>query len=228
MRRTAWMPRASWASSAAAAGRAAASRSSATRSGRTRIERPRALGSPGARDLSTARPPVTLEAHADPVGEGGRALLGHRDREAGGGGLDLVVRVGGPQHLPVARHGLDHLDGDRFLLVVAEGDLPLDLVEIRADPLPVLLHPIAHHVEGLAHLDPHLLVLRSVLDPVLADELLAARGVRLVHPDLALGQRDPEPVLLAVAEIEVDADLLVGERHAVLAAVVVRRPVVDV
>src|ERR1700737_1819417 len=130
MRRTAWMPRASWASSAAAAGKAAASRSSATRSGRTRIERPRALGSPGVPSLSTARPPARLEAHADPVGEGRRALLGHRDREAGGGGLDLVVRVGGgPQHLPVARHGLDHLDGDRFLLVVAAGVFPLALVK---------------------------------------------------------------------------------------------------
>src|SRR3984893_9050766 len=133
MRWIACSPRASWASSAPATGRAPPRSSRATRSGRARMEEAPCLGSSEARGLSTARPPATLEAHADPVGEGGRALLGHRDGEAGGGGLDLVVRVGGPQHLPVDRHRLDRLDGGRFLLVVAEGGLPLDLVEIRAD-----------------------------------------------------------------------------------------------
>ena len=141
--------------------------------------------------------------------------------------LGLLPRVRGRQHLPVAGYGLD--DGDRLvvLLVVAQRDLPLDLVEIGGDLAPLLLRALADHVEGVAHLDHHALVPGRVVDPVLADELLAAGGVGLVDADLALGQRQAEPVLLAVLDVEVDADLLVGHRHAVRRAVVVLRAVID-
>src|SRR6267143_1049702 len=57
---------------------------------------------------------------------------------------------------------------------------------------------IADHVEGVAHLDHHALVPGRVVDPVLADELLAAGGVGLVDADLALGQRQAEAGFLAV------------------------------
>jgi hypothetical protein len=46
---------------------------------------------------------------------------------------------------------------------------------------------LADHVEGVAQLDLHALVLGRVVDPVLADELLAARRIGLV-PLLAANQ----------------------------------------
>ena len=51
--------------------------------------------------------------------------------------------MGGAEHLPVAGHGLEDVDRDGFLLVVAELDLPLDLVDAAADLLPVALDALA-------------------------------------------------------------------------------------
>src|SRR5437667_9014406 len=100
---------------------------------------------------------------------------------------------------PASRRApLDHDDRLVLLLVVAQRDLPLDLVEIGGDLPPLLLRALADQVEGVAHLDLHALVLGRVVDPVLADELLAAGRVGLVHAHLALGQRHAEPVVLRV------------------------------
>src|SRR5215467_15523236 len=97
------------------------------------------------------------EAHANAIAELALAVLGHGNLPLRGEGLDLLVGMAGAQDLPVAGHRLDHLYGDGFLLVVAQGDLPLDFVEVRGDPLPILLRALSHHVERLAHLDPDLL-----------------------------------------------------------------------
>ena len=141
--------------------------------------------------------------------------------------LDLLVGVTRGEDLPVAGNGLDDGDRLRLALVVTERNLPLDLVEVRGDLLEVLLGALADQIECVAHLDLHALVLGRVVDPVLADELLTARGVRLVDPDLALRQRQAQPVLLAVLDFEVDRDLLIRDRHTVGIAVVVGRAVVD-
>ena len=89
-------------------------------------------------------------------------------------GLHLLVPVGLAEHLPVPRHRLEDCHRDIFLFMVPQRDLPLDLIEPPADLLPVLLDSLADHVEGLPHLDLHALVLGGVVDPVLADELLAS------------------------------------------------------
>src|SRR5439155_8763346 len=95
-----------------------------------------------------------------------------------------------------------------------------------SDLLPeVLLRALARQVERVAHLDLHALVLGRVINPVLTDELLAARPVGLVDADLTLRKRHAQPVLLAVLDLEVDADLLVRDGHAVRSAVVVLRAV---
>jgi len=142
-------------------------------------------------------------------------------------GLDLLVRVARGEDLPVAGHGLDDGDRLRLGLVVPERDLPLDLVEVRGELLEVLLGALADQIERVAELDLHALVLGRGVDPVLADELLAARAVGLVDAHLAFRQRYAQPVLLAVLHLEIDRDLLIGDRHAVGVAVVVRRAVVD-
>src|SRR5262249_6112958 len=150
----------------------------------------------------------------------GLAFLRHRDLPESGEGLDFLVRLARPDDLPVPWYGLNHLDRDGLLLVVADPNLPLDLVEVRGDPLPVLLGALADHVEGIAHFDLDLLVFWCLAPPVLADELLAAGSVGLVAPPPPLGNRQAEPVLLAVLELEVDADLLVRHGDAVLRPVV--------
>src|SRR5206468_3370928 len=66
-----------------------------------------------------------------------------------------------------------------------------------------------------------------VVDPVLADELLAAAGIRLVDADTPLGQRQAQPIRLAVLDLEIHADLLIRDRCPVRRAVVVLGPVVD-
>jgi hypothetical protein len=68
---------------------------------------------------------------------------------------------------------------DRGRLVVAQRDLVLQLVDV-ADLLEVDLLALAHHVEGVADLQVERLVLRRVVDAVLADELHAAGRVLLV------------------------------------------------
>src|SRR2546427_8680083 len=50
---------------------------------------------------------------------------------------------------PVAGHRLDHGDRLVLLLVVAQRDLPLDLVEIGGDLPPLLLRALADQVEGV-------------------------------------------------------------------------------
>src|SRR3989475_7113405 len=161
-----------------------------------------------------------LEADADAVDELGGAFLRDGDLILQRVGLDLLVLVARGQDLPVAGDGLDDGHGLGLALVVAEGDFPLDLVEVRGELLEILLRALADQVEGVAHLDLHALVLGRVVDPVLADELLAARAVGLVDTNLALGQRQAEAVLLAVLDLEVDRDLLVRNRHAVRVPVV--------
>jgi hypothetical protein len=62
-----------------------------------------------------------------------------------------------------------------------------------------------------------------VVDAVFADELLGPALVRLVDPHRALRQRHAHVVVLAVVDVQVDADLLVRDDLAVVAAVVVLR-----
>ena len=66
-----------------------------------------------------------------------------------------------------------------------------------------------------------------MVDPVFADELLAARGIGLVHAHASLGQRHAETVLLAVLQLEIDADFLVRDGQPVGGPVVVGGAVVD-
>src|SRR6266511_4665789 len=154
-----------------------------------------------ARPLGPARPRLIklrksgLAADANPVDELRGALFGDGDREAQRVGLGFVERVGGVQHLPVAGHRLDHRHRLVLLFVVAQRDLPLDLPQARAELAPVLLRALADHVEGLAQLDLHALVLGRVVDPVLADELLAACRIGLVDAHLALGQWQAQPAV---------------------------------
>ena len=107
----------------------------ADRAGRSRTE---GAGQPGLRIHQQA-----LEAGAYSVGELGRPLLRHRHGEAEGVRLHLLRCVARPEDLPVARHRLD--DGDRHVLrlVIPQRDLPLHLVEVRAEPLPVALDALA-------------------------------------------------------------------------------------
>src|SRR5262249_5639506 len=79
----------------------------------------------------------------------GRFLL-DRNLELERMAFDLLEPVRAVEHRPVAGHRLDH--GDRLLLalVVAQRDLPLDLVDIRRDLPPLLLRALANHVERVA------------------------------------------------------------------------------
>src|SRR5262249_7533207 len=122
-------------------------------------------------------PPSALEAQPNAVRQLRSAFLAYRDLELQRVRFGLLPRVGRGQHLPITRHRLDH--GDRLvgLLVVAQRDFPLYFVEARSNLAELLLRSLADDVEGVAHLDLHAFVRRSVVDPVLADELLAAGGI---------------------------------------------------
>ena len=101
---------------------------------------------------------------------------------------------------------------DRLRLVVAQ--LHFDLFFHPLAPwcrrVKIDLAALADHVERRAQLHAHLLVLRRVVDLVLADELEAAVGlVELRHAHAARGQRHAESELLVVLELEVDVHLLV-------------------
>jgi hypothetical protein len=100
------------------------------------------------------RPAFDLNSGSDAVEELHGAVLGHGDLVLQRVGLDLLVTVGGVEDLPVARDGLD--DRHRLLLrsVVAERDLPLDLVQIARDLSPVLLGPLADDLEDLCPVRP--------------------------------------------------------------------------
>jgi hypothetical protein len=96
------------------------------------------------------------------------------------------------------------------------------------------LAALADHVERRTEADPDFLVLRRVVDLVLADELEAAvRGIELRNADTPGRQRHAEASSLVVLELEVDVDLAVHRQaelalgHRLAPAVVAGEPVVD-
>ena len=99
----------------------------------------------------------------------------------------------GFKHLPVAGDGLPDLDPDGLGLGVAQletvGGLELILPGTHAGELDeVRLHLVGGDVKGLAELQAHLLVLRGMVDAVLADELGLILGIPLIDAHHALGQ----------------------------------------
>ena len=81
------------------------------------------------------------------------------------------------QDSPGAAYGLIHFDRDGRGLVIAEDDLVLDLVDVRADLLEVGLFPLGDDIESVSDLQFECLIGRGVLDAVLAHELRPAPGV---------------------------------------------------
>jgi hypothetical protein len=81
-------------------------------------------------------------------------------------------------HLPVAGHGLLHPDHDGLVLGIAQFDAPGRFADIVGDASVIGLLALGGDVEGFAQPELELLVLRRVLDAVLADELRRALAVR--------------------------------------------------
>jgi hypothetical protein len=79
--------------------------------------------------------------------------------------------LGRPQDLPGAANRLVDLDRHRDRLVVTQRDLEFHLVNVGRDLLEVGLLALADDVEGVADLQVDDLVLRRVVDVILADEL---------------------------------------------------------
>src|SRR6266481_1720838 len=111
---------------------------------------------------------------ADAVFEDGSAVLGDRDDELGGEGSGLGVLVGGREHFPIAADGLVHLHGDGRIFVVAQRYFKLHFPNVGVDALVVRLFVLGDDVKGVADVDVHEFVLRSVLDTVFAGEANAA------------------------------------------------------
>ena len=99
--------------------------------------------------------------------------------------------------------------GRRGRRLAAHLDLDLLLHPARLGvDAEVDLTPLADHVEGRAELHAHRLVLRRVLDAVLADELHGSVArIGLADPHPACGKRDAEAAVLVVAEAQVHIDL---------------------
>ena len=93
---------------------------------------------------------------------------------------------------------------DRRRLVVAQHDFVLDLVDVRRDLLEVDLLPLGDDVERVADLEVEHLVLRRVVDAILADELRAALRVGLIDADDAGRHRHAEARFLLVLELVED------------------------
>src|SRR5690606_21693761 len=153
--------------------------------------------------------PLPAIAHA--IGHRGFAVGRHGHRKAHHARVLALVVVARLDDLvsapPEQRLADDALD--RLILVIAHLDLDRLVDALRASIDRELgLPALADDVESRAELDGHGLVLRRVIDDVLADEL--ERIVALVElrdPDSAGGQRNPETDALAILDLEIHVDL---------------------
>src|SRR5262245_40156976 len=141
-----------------------------------------------------------LVRDANAVFEDGVALRRHRHLELRRPRRRLGGVVRRANHAPRSTERLVDFDADRDRLVVANRDLVLHLVDVRCDLLEIDLIPFADDVEGVADLEVQRLVLRRVVDAILADELHAALRILLIDANRAGRHRHPEAALLFVLE----------------------------
>jgi len=137
------------------------------------------------------------------------------------------MRLRFAHHRPVARHRLTHGDSHRLRLGVFQHDFigRLEYIVEAAATRQFLeggLFPVRGNVKRLAQLQAHDLVLRRMVDAILADELRVALPVPLVDADHALGQGHAEAFALVV-EFDEHADLDLLADFADLPRVVVIR-----
>ena len=118
-----------------------------------------------------------------PAGEGGRLA-------------QLPLHVAAVVAIQLVADGADvfrHVEHDRLVLEILDLELDDDfaVVQVAGDPpLLVLVDgPLDNHVLGDTDIEPHFIVQRGELAPVLADEGRAAVTVFLEDPDFAVLQR---------------------------------------
>src|SRR4029079_4594096 len=119
------------------------------------------------RRSDSIRYPHTIVERGAPVGR-------DRDAELRGPCIGPGPLVRRAQDSPGAAYGLIHFDRDGRGLVIAEEDLVLDLVDVRANLLEVDLFPLGDDIESVSDLQFECLIGRGVLDAVLAHELRPA------------------------------------------------------
>ena len=126
----------------------------------------------------------------------------------------MFLALGGQGPATTVISVFHHADLDGLLLVITH----LDLEGLRRDALGTVLGIVRHamltgEVEAIAGKHPDDLVLRGVVDLVLAHELELTIAILRVEADLALGQGDAELVGLGVLELTIDLHLA-GRRDA--------------
>src|SRR5437899_6173586 len=125
------------------------------------------------------------------------------------------------KHLPIAANGFVYLDGNRRVLVIAQGDFKFHLPQPAAEALVVRLFALADHVKGVADFHGDEFVFRRVVNVVLADKEQAAFRILLIDAHIARRKWNAQPGLFFVLELVKNHDGILQRRTGVLRIVIV-------
>ena len=111
--------------------------------------------------------------------------------------------------------------------MIANRNLVSIFIDAAGDYFVIGLFSFGYDVEGVADFNSHVLILRRMVNVVFADELLRAAFVLFVETNRSGGQRHSQLVLLRIAKLHEDADLVFNHRARTVVAVIVVSLAVD-